>query len=1754
MRTDTFKKLSALGLSLAITLTTTPLFSLAEDIAVSENPPINVYGDNSYIVQSIITEFDDPAKTAVTDYGFRSSNMVEGDSATIENNALKITRGTTLADANNGALVEMPLSGTLQTADTYIVEYKMKVEASSLADMTPINLMGAMHTKRADGTMDYNNIYNYHTGNGSLSTILTKTDGTDGQLYPNHGKLNEIGVDGGWITVKYVVNTDYDNNPSTKDSRLSVYINNKKLADNENKRFKNAGGYDDVKALSGFIFSYQKGSTANSTPSAPVNILLDYVKIYAVNKIQIPTDNNYLVYDTFDNLPDGYIPTAGVDNWDCTYSVAKAGAGGSYTTNGMSGISGQMVQVKNGALRIDMTAQAGLSNRSSINMNRPINSAKAPSSGVYVLEYDLNPETASFYPTAFPCLNSNSNIGGQSIIQNIFYQHQYQTKRYLGPTYTLVDKVGKVDESTTSPTYGQIINNANANKWYSIKYVINMDTKLYDVYAYDKATGALINSFKKYQFNLIPGDAITLTTLNNLSLSVSETGTQPDNSVPGVYWVDNIKLYTVGAAGSINVSSMQPLNGAVKVPVSTKYNIIFDRALAEETVNSSNITVTKQDGTPVSGYTVAAKDYAGVKKDAEITFGTALDPMTTYFVTVTQAVAGLDGTTIEKPLVYSFTTAPTGIIYDDFDSYIGKQVSEVPGWTQTVAATGDSATVVNEDGAKSVKLVKTNAADSFIEVKRANTFTEPGKYAIEFSARAKGFSGAQLFDGFPIVNAQKAGTDISLPLGTSSSSGKYTLNYENGGTDKMDIIAMWGAYPWMWHTFKYVIDTNTDTFTVYVNNALVKDDMVTAIPINVEFANSGTKVDIDGLKDIVFRVKGSGSGTDTTFYMDNFAIYPVADDVSVVSSLPAKGDTNVDVSTNKLELAFSRELVASSISKDNFEIVSEDDVAIDISNIEYKLLNEQNRIAVLNIAPLTAGTIYTVKVKKGIMDMSGAALKNDYSYTFKTSGTKPAPIAINDTFDKTVNGLLPSGYTVDESSAGDSAAVENGMLKIVKSGGILNSALRVTRNNPIDTAGKKMIVEFNAKFENHSQLLDEFPIIESKTGDIAAWGYSEGNVYATKLADENTPVIENVTVDPAKWYNIKYVIDPATDKSDMYIDNTIVSERMNMPFPNSAVIDGIGNVVFTLRCSNAAGSNEVVWIDNLKILPIADDLTVTSVVPQNAAVDVAIDTTWKATFGRILNPLTTVKSNIEIKDANNLPVDFMVNLEADNQTVKVNFIKNLANNMTYTVTVKNGISDINSSKMAQDVVYTFTTGSKKPGTIVMDNFDGAENVVGSAPVGWNPYKVIADASDTTTVEVDPVTGSKALRIFKIDNAANTNKEIIIHRPFTGAEFGIFRYSYKIRLEKQSQYITSGGGISSGYKYDSAGAQKGTLSPVPVLSSGGQLLFKYENGTWDTIAAIANTKSDPNKYYKMEAIVNTMTDTYDLYVDGVLKKANMLFSDNKGGANVPATEVIDIDGFKQITFSIKNAPADAGKGDDIMWVDDVEVERLTTPQVIGTSPASGAVNVQLRPAFDIQFNSEIKPDMINTSNIKVLAGDVELPAADYNVNIISAAGDSTKAEITFNRDLDYKTTYSVKVLKAVTTNSQLPIAMAEDYVMSFTTKPLAFDVYNITLKNGSGLDVGSLNEVAGQKVYLNAMVKNNDLALPQPYALTIVLKSADGSLLSVQNQTGTLAKGESAPVAKEIFIPADATADYKVEIFTWSSYTNPKPLFDKLVRP
>lgn len=146
----------------------------------------------------------------------------------------------------------------------------------------------------------------------------------------------------------------------------------------------------------------------------------------------------------------------------------------------------------------------------------------------------------------------------------------------------------------------------------------------------------------------------TFTPISNLDPGTTYTATITTGaeSAEGIALEDNfVWTFSTGAALAPTVLSVDPLDGAIDVPLDKMLSAIFSEEMDPLTITTSTFTL--MDGaTPIGG----AVNYSGTA--ATFTPTINLDLNTTYTATITTGAQNLAGTPLADNYVWTFTTSP----------------------------------------------------------------------------------------------------------------------------------------------------------------------------------------------------------------------------------------------------------------------------------------------------------------------------------------------------------------------------------------------------------------------------------------------------------------------------------------------------------------------------------------------------------------------------------------------------------------------------------------------------------------------------------------------------------------------------------------------------------------------------------------------------------------------------------------------------------------------------------------------------------------------------------------------------------------------------------------------------------------------------------------------------------------------------------------------------------------------------------------
>ncbi|WNR42824.1 right-handed parallel beta-helix repeat-containing protein [Paenibacillus roseipurpureus] len=177
-----------------------------------------------------------------------------------------------------------------------------------------------------------------------------------------------------------------------------------------------------------------------------------------------------------------------------------------------------------------------------------------------------------------------------------------------------------------------------------------------------------------------------------------------------------------------------------------------------------------------------------------------------------------------------------------------------------------------------------------------------------------------------------------------------------------------------------------------------------------------------------------------------------------------------------------------------------------------------------------------------------------------------------------------------------------------------------------------------------------------------------------------------------------------------------------------------------------------------------------------------------------------------------------------------------------------GIGVNNTGTFYVDDFKAIYTGANPPTLLAFDDFNNT--AVGTAPTGWT----ITTTDGTATAEEVAGQSDKGLKINK-SGTANTASAT---KSFTPAS-GVVTMVAEVMAEQTT------GWKSAPYIMDSTG----TTAVSVILDSG--YIKTYDGATLLSLQSFT-----PNTWYTIKVVMNTNTDTFDLYVNGALLKSGAAF--------------------------------------------------------------------------------------------------------------------------------------------------------------------------------------------------------------------------------------------------------------------------------------
>jgi uncharacterized repeat protein (TIGR02543 family) len=356
---------------------------------------------------------------------------------------------------------------------------------------------------------------------------------------------------------------------------------------------------------------------------------------------------------------------------------------------------------------------------------------------------------------------------------------------------------------------------------------------------------------------------------------------------------------------------------------------------------------------------------------------------------------------------------------------------------------------------------------------------------------------------------------------------------------------------------------------------------------------------------------------------------------------------------------------------------------------------------------LTPNTVYTATITTGAKDLAGNALANNFVWSFTTgaaavvtpptiSSTDPVNAAIGvalnqkiaATFSKTMDPstIQTSTFTVKQGITQISGFVSySGTTAIFTPASNLvpNSTYVVTITTGVmDLAGNALANNFVWSFTTGVAVVVTPPTVSSTDPVNAATGVALNQKIAatfSKSMDASTITASSFTLKQGStpisgfvsYSGITAIFDPASDLSPSTLYTaTITTDAKDL-------------------AGNALAIN-FVWSFTTGAATVVTPPTVSSTDPMNAATGVVLNQKIAATFSTTIDPSTLTSATFTLKQGTTSVSGFV---SYSGITATFAPASNLAPNTVYTATISTSVKDLAGNALANNYVWSFTTGA-----------------------------------------------------------------------------------------------------------------------------------------------------------------------------------------------------------------------------------------------------------------------------------------------------------------------------------------------------------------------------------------------------------------------------------------------------------------------------
>ena len=728
----------------------------------------------------------------------------------------------------------------------------------------------------------------------------------------------------------------------------------------------------------------------------------------------------------------------------------------------------------------------------------------------------------------------------------------------------------------------------------------------------------------------------------------------------------------------------------------------------------------------------------------------------------------------------------------------------------------------------------------------------------------------------------------------------------------------------------------------------------------------------------------------------------------VASTNPLNAATHVPLN-QIITATFNEKMDPATITQASFTLQGETNVS---GTLTYDATNAM--ISFVPSTPLAPSTTYTGTVKSSIKDLNGNALQTNYSWTFSTGAVLSPTVVSTDPANNAIGVFLNQVVSATFSEPMDPLTITQATFTIKQgttsvAGIISYSGITATFNPPSGALKSNTI--YTCTISTGAKNIAGTPLENDYV-----WTFTTGSLVGPSVIfTDPTNKETGVGLDKIITATFSMPMDPLTITSTTFtlkqgllsVVGIVTYTGTTASFkPSSALMaNTIYTGIITTGAKNVAGTpmaNDYVWT-----FTTGGTLTAPTVIttdPANKATGVVLNKIVTATFSMPMDPLTLTTTTFTLKQG---LTSVAGTVSYFGTTAFFNPSSALIANTIYTCTITTGAKNVAGTPLANDYVWTFTTGTvTAPKVISTDPANNATGVVLNKTV-----------TATFSMAMNPLTINTGT--FTISHGTTPVSGIVSYLGTTAS------FKPTIDLLQGTTYTCT---ITTG---------AGNLAGIPLANN---YVWTF---TTISVAAPLVISTDPANNAIGVVLNKTVTATFNMAMNpltinsgtftishGTTPVAGIVSYVGATASFIPSASLLPGAIYTcTITTGAANV-AGIPLANNYVWT--FTTVSVAAPLVISTDPANNATGVVLNKTVTATFNMAMNPLTINTGTFTIFQGTTPV------VGIVSYLG--TTASFIPSASLLPGAIYTCTITTGAANVAGIPLA--NNYVWTFTTVSVA----------------------------------------------------------------------------------------------------------------